>query len=143
MNLGRFTQKEIEIILDSLKPYAEKQSNNRDEAYNEGEKEISEHYQQKALDAINLYYDIRSYCKKEFSSDEFAMTEREALRKIVILLLRRNKKCEELFDNKNLNLEEYLDKGQELDSMCISSIWNIIRKYETDNRCSICPIKSE
>ena len=141
MNLGRFTQKEVEIILDSLKLYAEKQSSNRDEAYNDGAKDISKQYQQKALDTINLYYDIRSYYKKEFSFDEFSMTEKEALKKIVILLLRRNEKYEELFVNKNLSLEECFDKGQELDSMCLSSIWNIIRKYETDNHCSIRPTK--
>lgn len=138
MNIGRFTQKEVEIILDSIKLYAEKQSNNRDEAYNDGAKEISKQYQQKALDAVNLYYDIRSYYKKEFSFDEFAMTEKEALKKIVILLLHRNEKCEELLGNKNLNLEECLDKEQELDSMCIGSIWSIIRKYEKDNKCSLC-----
>ena len=141
MNIGRFSQKEVEMILDSLKSYAKNQSINRDEAYNDGAKEIADEYQEKAIDATNLYYDIRSYCKKEFSFDEFAMTEKEALKKIVILLLRRNEKYEELFVNKNLSLEECFDKGQELDSMCLSSIWNIIRKYETDNHCSIRPTK--
>lgn len=138
MNIGRFTQKEVEMILDSLKLYVQSQSDNRDEAYNDGAKEISEHYQQKTLDAVNLYYDIRSYCKKEFSFDEFAMTERKALRKIARLLICEREEFAKVLNDKVVSLDEYLSIKQPMDSRYIGYIRDVIRKYEKDNKCSIC-----
>lgn len=138
MNIGRFTQKEVEMILDSLKLYIQSQSDNRDEAYNDGAKEISEHYQQKALDAVNLYYDIRSYCKKEFSFDEFAMTERKALRKIARLIICEREEFAKVLDNKVVSLDEYLGIKQPMDSRYIGYIRDVIHKYEKDNKCSLC-----